>query len=164
MRNIRPQPAGSPARPTPELSDLELRAWQGLLHAHQQVIRALDAELRDEHDLSLAEYDVLLRLARAPGRALRMTELARRVMMSPSGLTRVADRLVEEGFIRRDRIDDDARVMLAQLTDQGRQVLRRAAATHLRGIREHFTGLLSEAQLRNVASALERITGPHQPH
>ena len=147
-----------------ELSDLELRAWQGLLHAHQQVIRTLDAELRDEHGLSLADYDVLLRLARAPGRTLKMTELARRVMMSPSGVTRVVDRLVQAGLIRRDRIDDDARVMLANLTARGREALRQAARTHLRGIREHFTGRLSEAQLRNVAVALERIAGPHQPH
>jgi DNA-binding MarR family transcriptional regulator len=141
-----------------------MRAWQALLHGHQQVTRTLDAELRAEHGVSIADYDVLLRLARAPGRALRMTELAQRVMMSPSGLTRAVDRLVGAGLVRRDRLEDDARAMLARLTDEGRQVLRRAARTHLRGIREHFTGLLTEMQLRNVASALETITGPHEPH
>jgi len=93
-----------------------------------------------------------------------MTDLAERVMMSPSGLTRVVDRLVKAGLIRRDRAEDDARVLLASLTDQGRQVLRRAAKSHLRGIREHFTGKLSQMQLRNVASGLEVITGPHRPH
>jgi DNA-binding MarR family transcriptional regulator len=146
------------------LTEVELRAWQALLHAHQQLVRRLDAELRDEQDISLAEYDVLLRLARAPNRALKMTELAKRVMMSPSGLTRVVDRLVGAGLVKRDRIEDDARVMLAQLTAEGRQVLRQAARTHLRGIREHFTTQLSETELRNLATALERITGPHQPH
>jgi DNA-binding MarR family transcriptional regulator len=147
-----------------DLSETELRAWQALLHAHHQVIRKLDAELREEHGLPLNAYDVLLRLARAPGRSLRMTELADRVMMSPSGLTRVVDRLVDDGLVRRDRSDRDARVMLARLTDQGRRVLRRAARTHLRGIRAHFTGQLSQAQLRDVAAALETIAGPHQPH
>ena len=147
-----------------DLSETELRAWQALLHAHQQVTRTLDAELRAEHGISMADYDVLLRLARAPERTLRMTELAKRVMMSPSGLTRVVDRLVEAGLMRRDRVEKDARVMLGRLTDQGRQVLRRAAKTHLRGIREHFTGKLSQTQLRNVASGLEVITGPHGPH
>lgn len=147
-----------------DLSETELRAWQGLLHAHDQVTRALDAELREEHGLSFGSYDVLLRLARAPDRRLRMTELADRVMLSPSGLTRMVDRLVEDGLVRRDRFDDDARVMLVGLTDEGRSVLRRAARTHLRGIREHFTGRLGPAQLRNVASALEAITGPHRPH
>src|SRR6266516_947172 len=98
-----------------ELTDVELRAWQGLLHAHQRVMRILDAELREEHQLSMADYDVLLRLARAPERRLKMTELARRVMMSPSGLTRVVDRLVARGLVRRNRTDGDARLMLAQL-------------------------------------------------
>ena len=85
-------------------------------------------------------------------------------MMSPSGLTRVVDRLVADGLVERERSGADARVMLARLTDQGRQALRRAARTHLRGIREHFTGRLGQGQLRNVASALEAIAGPHQPH
>ena len=147
-----------------DLDELELRAWQALLHAHQQVTRVLDGELRTEHGLSLGDYDVLLRLSRAPDRSLKMTELARRVMMSPSGLTRAADRLVASGLIRRERIEDDARVMLVRLTDEGRGVLRAAARTHLRGIREHFTGLLGPGQLRAVASALERVTGPHEPH
>jgi DNA-binding MarR family transcriptional regulator len=128
------------------------------------VTRTLDAELRSEHGLSLGGYDVLVRLARAPGRQLRMTELAERVMMSPSGLTRMVDRLVAEGLVRRERFDGDARVMLAGLTDRGRQAVRAAARTHLRGIREHFTGRLSESQLRSVASALEAIAGPHRPH
>ena len=147
-----------------DLSETELRAWQALLHAHQHVTRTLDAELRSQHGISLADYDVLLRLARAPDRTLRMTDLAERVMMSPSGLTRMVDRLVGEGLVQRERIEGDARVMLARLTDRGRQVLRRAARTHLRGIREHFTGRLSQAQLRSVAAALETITGPHRPH
>jgi DNA-binding MarR family transcriptional regulator len=147
-----------------QLSETELRAWQALLHAHQQVTRRLDAELRAEHGLSLHAYDVLLRLARAPGRRLRMTDLAERVMMSPSGLTRVVDRLVADGLVQRERSDTDARVMLTGLTDRGRQVLRRAAQTHLRGIREHFTSSLAEGQLQSVAAALEVITGPHEPH
>ena len=147
-----------------KLSETELRAWQALLHAHHDVIRRLEEELHREHGLSMAEYDVLLRLARAPDHALRMTELADRVMLSPSGLTRAVDRLVNEGLVQRERFDGDGRVMLARPTDKGQRVLRHAARTHLRGIRDYFTGRLSEAQLRNVASALERITGPHHPH
>jgi len=146
------------------LTETELRAWQALLHAHHQVVSQLDAELREEHGLTFGAYDVLLRLARAPGHSLRMTELAERVMLSPSGLTRMVDRLVEAGFVERDRFDGDARVTMARLTDRGRRLLRRAARTHLRGIREHFTGHLSHVQLRNAASALEAIAGPHEPH
>lgn len=148
----------------PKLSGPELRAWQALLHAHNHVTTVLDQELRAEHGLSIGDYDVLLRLARAPDRCLRMTELAERVMLSPSGLTRVVDRLERDGLVRRDRIEKDARVMMATLTDRGRDALRRAARTHVRGIREHFTSRLSETQLRNVGAALEVIAGPHHEH
>jgi DNA-binding MarR family transcriptional regulator len=147
-----------------DLSGTELQAWQAFLHAHHDVTRTLDAELREEHGLTLSEYDVLVRLARAPGRALRMSELAARVMISPSGLTRLVDRLVGSGLAQRERVPGDARVMLARLTDNGLRAARRAARSHVRGIREHFIGRLSEEQLRNVAAALETITGPHEPH
>lgn len=146
------------------LSDTEMRAWQALLHANHQVVQTLDRELREAHDLTLAAYDVLLRLGRAPGRALNMSDLAERVMLSPSGLTRLVDRLVGRGLVQRRADPADARVALACLTDNGLRQLKIAARTHLRGIREHFTGQLSETKLRNVASALETITGSHIPH
>ncbi len=146
------------------LRDTEMRAWQALLHAHHSVIQVLDRELREDHGLTLAEYDALLRLARSPDRALRMTDLAERVMISPSGLTRMVDRLVTRGLVQRRSNTSDARIALACLTDDGLRHLKIAARTHLRGIREHFTGRLSETQLRNVASALETISGPHVPH
>jgi hypothetical protein len=88
---------------TSRLTDAEMRAWQALLHAHHDVIQKLDQELRREHDMPLAWYDVLLRLARAPDQALRMTDLAERVMLSPSGLTRLVDRLVARGLVQRTR-------------------------------------------------------------
>ena len=147
-----------------KLSDAEMRAWQAFLHAHHQVTRRLDAELRSEHELPLNAYDVLLRLARAPDQRLRMTELAERVMMSPSGLTRVVDRLAAQGLVKRERFAGDARVMHATLTPDGRRVLRRAARTHLRGIREHFTSQMTKDQLQQVASALEILSGPHHAH
>jgi DNA-binding MarR family transcriptional regulator len=147
-----------------KLTEEEMRAWQALLHAHHQVIRKLDGELREEHGLPLAAYDVLVRLARASDRALRMSDLAERVLLSPSGLTRLVDRLVAKGLVERRADPDDGRVALASLTEAGRLEVRRAARTHLRGIREHFTGRLSESQLRSVASSLETVTGPHVPH
>ena len=147
-----------------KLTDAEMEAWQALLHAHEQVTRQLDSELRAEHGLGMSEYDVLLRLARAPERRLRMAELAERIMFSPSGLTRVVYRLEGEGLVERRRDGDDARVVHAALTAKGRERLRAAARTHLRGIREHFTGRLNQSQLKEIASALQVITGPHKPH
>jgi len=112
----------------------------------------------------LAGYDVLLRLISAPEKALRMSDLAERVLMSPSGTTRLVDRLTERGLVERRDDAADGRVAMAHLTEAGGQHLRRPAQTHLRGIREHFTGRLNETQLRNVANGLETITGAHQPH
>src|SRR5918996_5072830 len=132
--------------PSARLTAAELRAWQALLHAHHQITTALDRDLRAQHDLSFSEYDVLLRLARAPGRALRMTDLAERVLLSPSGLTRLIDRLASRGLVERRTDPVDGRVALASLTEAGLRQLRLAARTHLRGIREHFTGRLSETQ------------------
>jgi DNA-binding MarR family transcriptional regulator len=146
------------------LTDTEIRAWQALLHAHHDIVEALDAELQRDHDLTLSEYDVLLRLARAPGRSLRMSELAGRVLMSPSGATRLVDRLVARHLADRRDDPEDGRVALASLTDAGLGLVRRAARTHLRGIRDRFTGRLTEPQLVDVAEALEIITGPHVPH
>jgi DNA-binding MarR family transcriptional regulator len=141
-----------------------MRAWQALLHAHHEIIEALDRELEETHDLSLAEYDVLLRLARARGEGLRMSDLAERVLMSPSGVTRLVDRLETRGLVEREPDRDDGRVALATLTEEGRRRLRGAARTHLAGIRDHFTGSLTEGQLRSVASALEAVAGPHPEH
>jgi DNA-binding MarR family transcriptional regulator len=147
-----------------KLSETELRAWQALLHAHHEITTRLDADLRIAHDLSLADYDVLLRLANAGSHGLRMTELAARVMTSPSTLTRRVDGLVQRGLIERAKFEGDSRVTLARLTVRGRGLVRRAAVKHLEGIREHFVDRLTDAQLDDVASALEVIAGHHQPH
>lgn len=146
------------------LSELELAAWQALLHAHDKVMKQLDSELRDEHDIGLGDYDVLLRLARATDGQLRMTELAQRAMLSPSSLTRVVDRLVERELVARARSMSDNRVVHATLTEPGRIRIRAAARTHVRGIRQHYTSLLTDDQLRDVATGLGVIAGPHEPH
>jgi DNA-binding MarR family transcriptional regulator len=86
-----------------------------------------------------------------------MSELAERVMLSPSGCTRVVDQLVKQGLIERRRDSCDARSQLATLTGKGLDELRAAAPVHVRGIREHFTGRLDAAQLEAVASALEVV-------
>jgi DNA-binding MarR family transcriptional regulator len=150
--------------PGVRLTEAEERAWQALLHAHHDVTETLDAELQEEHGLSLGDYDVLVRLARAPDRALRMSDLAERVMLSPSGLTRMVDRLAARGLVERRPAPEDGRVALAALTPEGHRRVVRAARTHLGGIRRHFTSRLTQAQLRGVASALEAIAGPHVPH
>ncbi len=137
------------------LTSAELVAWRTFLRSHATVVRRLEAELMAEHGLPLASYDVLVQLSEAPGRALRMTELADRVLLSRSGLTRLADRLAKEGLLRREACPDDARGTLAVLTDEGLERLRAAWPTHLRGVEQHVTSRLSEDDVE----ALGRILG-----
>ena len=138
-------------------SELELAAWRTLLRAHDQVVRRLEVELLAEHDLPLPSYDVLLQLAESPDRRLRMTELADRVLLSRSGLTRLVDRLEQGGLVARAICPGDARGTHAVLTEAGLARLRTAAPTHLRGIAEHMTSKLTAAELTTLTALLGRL-------
>jgi DNA-binding MarR family transcriptional regulator len=140
-----------------KLQPAEMRAWRAFLDAQASLLRRLGADLIEEEDITLAEYDVLLQLSFAPDGRLRMTELSDRVRLSPSGLTRLVDRLVRRGLVKRGRCASDRRGSYAILTAAGRGRLRRASPIHLRGIREHFSKHLSPAQLEAVAEALEPL-------
>jgi DNA-binding MarR family transcriptional regulator len=120
-------------------------------------MRTLEAELQAEQHLSLADYDVLVQLAEAPEQSLRMHELADSVLLSRSGLTRMVDRLVRGGYVARVPCPNDQRGRLAVLTPAGLDRLRRAAPTHLRGVREHFTGRLSAAELETLGRLMDRL-------
>jgi DNA-binding MarR family transcriptional regulator len=136
-----------------------LDAWEALIRAHANLVRALDDELQDAHGLSLGDYDVLVTLAAAPGSRLRMRDLADRVLLSRSGITRRVDRLECAGFVCREPAPDDGRSIEAVLTDAGRQLLRAAATTHLAGIEERFLARYSSAELATIAELLERTAG-----
>jgi DNA-binding MarR family transcriptional regulator len=134
----------------------QLAAWRAFLEAHAAVTAVLERELQ-ERDLSLAWYDVLLQLSEAPGGRLRMGDLARSVLLSKSGLTRLCDRMESAGLVRREPIDDDARGLVAAITKTGRSTLRRAAPLHLKGVQTHFSRHLSEQEARTLTTALRRI-------
>ncbi|HEU0103072.1 MAG TPA: MarR family transcriptional regulator [Mycobacteriales bacterium] len=123
------------------LSEAEQTAWRTFLRAHATLLRRLEGELSREHDLPLASYDVLVQLSEAPAGGLRMTELAERVLLSRSGLTRLVDRLVRDGLVERHPCPDDARGTVAVLTAAGGERLRSAWPTHLRGVAEHVSRL-----------------------
>lgn len=146
-----------------QLTPTELGAWRSFLRAHSQVTRRLEAELLAEHDLPLPSYDVLLQLAEAPGRRLRMTELADRVLLSRSGLTRLVDRLEREGLVERAACPNDARGTHAVLTDTGFGRLRSAAPTHLRGVGEHVTGRLSADEVDLLQQLMAKLMTEHGP-
>jgi DNA-binding MarR family transcriptional regulator len=137
--------------------DPRLRAWVAFLQAHAVVTRHLEAELRAEQQLSLAEYDALVQLAIADDHRLRMSELADRVVLSRSGITRLVDRLVAEGLVGRRACPTDARVAWAELTPSGLSRLRDAAPVHLRGVDAYFLSLLDQTGRDALAESLEAV-------
>ena len=144
---------------TPSLSprDPRLEPWRAFLTAHARITRRLDEELRLEHDLSLAEYDALLTIADAPGRRIRMRQLADRVILSKSGVTRLIDRLVLDGLVERDACRTDARGAEAVLTPAGLERLRRASRTHLRGVAQHFLGAVDDVDLDTIERSMQAV-------
>lgn len=143
-----------------DLSDLELRAWRAFVTSYARVVPALDEELEADQGLSLNQYEVLLRLAWAPDRALRMADLARGVFLSPSGITRTIDHLERRGLVERRVCPTDRRGFLAVLTSKGKSKLRAATKVHVAGMRGHFFRHLSPAQLEALADALESVAPP----
>ena len=141
----------------PRADDPRLRAWIAFLRAYAAVTRRLEAELHAARDLGLAEYDALVQLALADGRRLRMSELAERVVLSRSGVSRLVDRLEATGLVVRAACKDDARVAWATLTDAGLERLRDAAPVHLRGVETHFLAQIPDADREALIRALETV-------
>jgi DNA-binding MarR family transcriptional regulator len=140
-----------------ELKPSERRAWRAFLDAQATVLRRLEAELVAAEGMTLAEFDVLIQLFVARDTRLRMTELSERVRLSRSGITRLVDRMEQAGLVKRGRCASDRRGTWAILTATGNARARRALPVHLRGVRQHFARRLSQAQLEDLADALEPL-------
>jgi DNA-binding MarR family transcriptional regulator len=139
------------------LNEEELAAWRGLLRAHSELVRTLDAELAREHDMPLSTYEVLLYLNDSDDGRMRMSELADSVLLSRSGLTRLVDRLEREGLLRRERCESDARGLFAEITDEGRRVFGEARATHLDGVRRLFLDRFTRDELRAIGELWKKL-------
>lgn len=135
----------------------ELALWRMLQRTQVRITRHLEAELFVAHDLPLASYEVLMQLAEAPERRLRMNDLAGRVLLSRSGLTRLIDRLQRDGLVSREACADDARGLFAVLTDAGAARLAEATPTYLRGIRTQFLDMLGAGELGQVRAMLAKL-------
>jgi DNA-binding MarR family transcriptional regulator len=134
-----------------------LEAWDAFLRAHATLMRRLDLDLAQATGLTLGDFDVLAQLARAGGE-LRMTDLAARVLLSRSGMTRRVTRLVEEGLVRRANADGDARGVVVALTHAGLARLTDTAPVHLRGVSELFVEQLDDQELAVLTNALKKVT------
>jgi DNA-binding MarR family transcriptional regulator len=134
-----------------------LESWIAFLRTHSAITRELSAQLLREHGLTLNDYEVLLHLSHAEGTMMRRVDLAERILLTASGITRLLEGLERAGFVRKETCASDARVSYAKLTDAGAQKLREAAVTHLRGIDELFTSRYSGSELRTLAELLSRL-------
>jgi DNA-binding MarR family transcriptional regulator len=134
-----------------------LTSWVGLLRAHAALTRELSADLVRQHGLTINDYEVLLHLARADGRRLRRVDLADRLLLTASGITRLLDGLERAGYAEKGHCESDARVTYAVLTDAGLAKLREASDTHIGGIRSVFESRYSERELETLSALLERL-------
>jgi DNA-binding MarR family transcriptional regulator len=141
------------------LSVLEGAAWAGFLRAHLHLTRRLDADLQAAHGMSLSSYEVLLHLSWSPRQRMRMAELAESVLLSPSGISRLVDRLERDGLVARQASAEDRRGSYTVLTEEGLCRWREAHGTHIAGVRKYFLAHFTEAELRSLGRSWERVVG-----
>ena len=139
------------------LTPVELRAWRGLLGVYASLVKVLDAQLEEAHDLQLTSYEVLLHLTEAKDCRMRMHDVASSVRLSRSGLTRLIDRLERDGLVSRVSCSDDACGAFACITERGRSKLAEARDTHLAAVRRHFLAHLGPDELEVLADLWERL-------
>ena len=131
--------------------------WALFLTAHAVLVEAIERRLARADLPPLAWYDLLWGLERSPGERLRMSELADKVVLSRSNLTRLVDRLEEAGLVARERSAEDRRGAYAVLTDAGREMRRRMWPVYQAGIRELFESHLSDAEAQTLSAVLRRV-------
>ncbi len=143
---------------TPQISP-PVTVFSRLLRAHATLSRELSARLVADHGLTINDYEALLHLSHAEGGALRRVDLAERLMLTPSGVTRLLDGLERDGWVSKGQCESDARVTYAVLTDEGRERLEAAGRSHLGQVRAIFEERFSAAELETLADLLGRLPG-----
>ena len=137
-----------------------LQAWRALLMAHLRLTGRIGRELESACGISLPWYDVLFQLSVAPEGRLRMSELAEAVLLSPSGLTRLVDRIEAGGLVARSAVPGDRRSVHIQLTSQGRRIVERARRVVRESVARHVGTVLPERDLLSARDALLRLADP----
>jgi len=132
-------------------------AWLGLLQAHAELTRSLDAELQAAHGVSLSAYEMLSRLALCPEGYMRMSDLASATSLSLSRVSRLVDQMEERGLVSRRSCDTDSRIVYAAIDAGGRDLVRNAQETFFSVVDERFFGRLSCAEVEQLGTLLERL-------
>jgi DNA-binding MarR family transcriptional regulator len=146
---------------SPQVTEIPLavRAWTRLLRAHASTTRLLSAELQAEHGLTINDYEALYVLAHTEGRRLKRIELSRRLLLTPSGVTRLLEGLERSGLVERVSCPTDLRIAYAQLTDAGAEKLEVASCSHVGSIRALLEEHLSEGEIEELSETLGKLPG-----
>jgi DNA-binding MarR family transcriptional regulator len=136
-----------------------LDAWARLLRGHASVTRAMSTQLEAEHGLTINGYEALMHLARAEDCRLKRVELAQRLILTASGVTRLLDVLEDAGYVERASCATDRRVAYAVLTEAGRGKLEDASESHLTAVRAVFEERFDDAELEQLAALLGKLPG-----
>lgn len=142
---------------TPWLDTEQQRVWRAFLGATTVLNDRLDRDLRNQHGLSMPEYEILVRLSEAPDRSIRMAELADAVSHSRSRVTHTIARLEREGIVRRGQCSDDGRGVSAVLTDHGFSILEQAAHTHVRGVNDYLIQNADPEDFKALGRIMDRV-------
>jgi DNA-binding MarR family transcriptional regulator len=143
---------------TPKTSPKAVEAVGHLLGAHATLTRQLSSQLVKQHGLTMSEYEVLFLLARQPDHSMRRIDLSREVRLSPSGITRMLDRLETTGLVEKGACAEDARVKYAVLTEAGLQKLRDCSPDHFAAIERLVGERLTEEEIESLGELLQRLS------
>jgi DNA-binding MarR family transcriptional regulator len=143
---------------TPKTSLKTTTAFGHLLGAHATLTRRLSAQLESDHGLTMSEYEVLFLLSREEDHSMRRIDLSRQVRLSPSGITRMLDRLEATGLVEKGSCANDARVTYAVLTDVGMEKLRECAPAHLAEVERLIGERLSDEEVEALGELLGRLS------
>jgi DNA-binding MarR family transcriptional regulator len=144
-----------------QIAEPGIQAWTRFLRAHAALTRELSTRLEAQHDLTLRDYDVLIQLYHAPGRKLRRIDIARQVLLTASGITRLLDGLEASGLVEKESCESDARVTYAVLTKRGIEKCEDASKSHLTDVEELFAANFEPAERQALADLLARLPLAH---
>ncbi|WP_020386731.1 MarR family winged helix-turn-helix transcriptional regulator [Kribbella catacumbae] len=139
------------------LDDAQQRQWRSYVEGSALLLEVRDRRLRSQHNVSLADFEILMRLSEAPGGRLRMADLAELSYYSRSRLSHTVARLEVRQLVQRSEDDEDKRGVVASLTETGRAVLVKAAKDNVQTVREHFVDVVSPAELETIGRAFRKV-------
>ncbi|TDW30372.1 MarR family transcriptional regulator [Cryobacterium psychrophilum] len=136
--------------------DAAVAAWESLFRAQVAIMRSLAADF-PSRDISLNEYDVLFNLSRQPDRCIRLRELNSHVLLTQPSVSRLVDRLVSRGYVRKLTDPEDGRGAIVQLTEDGLALFRRVAVAHMDTIADRIGDTLNTDELLELTALCDRL-------